>query len=68
MEKLVQLGLKAPNDFWEKLVSERSQVIITNSNKHAREKAALERRQQQLQVGAVLKSRVGCSDATAGSR
>lgn len=26
VDKLVRLGLKAPNDFWEKLMSERSQV------------------------------------------
>ena len=51
VDKLVQLGLKAPNDFWEKLMTERSQVITSISNKHARERAALEQRQQQLQVG-----------------
>ena len=52
VDKLVRLGLRAPNEFWERLMSERSQVIIANSNKHAREKVALERRQAQLQVRA----------------
>jgi hypothetical protein len=51
VDKLVRLGLKAPNDFWERLMSERSQVIIANSNRHGREKVALERKQAQLQVG-----------------
>jgi hypothetical protein len=51
VDKLVRLGLKAPNDFWERLMSERSQVIIANSNRHGREKVALERKQAMLQVG-----------------
>lgn len=50
VDKLVRLGLKAPHDFWEKLMSERSQTIMANSNRHSREKKALEQRQQQLQV------------------
>ena len=52
VDKLVRLGLKAPNDFWERLMSERSQVIIANSNRHGREKVAMERKQAQLEVGA----------------
>ena len=51
VSKLVRLGLKAPNDFWERAMSERSAVIMASSNRHAREKAALERQQQQQQVG-----------------
>lgn len=59
VEKLVRLGLKAPNDFWEKLMSERSQVIIAASNRHAREKAALERSVAALQVGGLGRPRWG---------
>jgi hypothetical protein len=51
VDKLVQSGIKGPPDFWERLMSQRSQVIIAANNKHMKEKAALEQRQQQLQVG-----------------
>lgn len=51
VDKLVQSGIKGPPDFWERLMSQRSQVIIAANNKHMREKAALEQRQQELQVG-----------------
>ncbi|KAL4450221.1 hypothetical protein ABPG77_010890 [Micractinium sp. CCAP 211/92] len=50
VEKLVRLGMRAPNDFWERLMSERSQLILAASNRHAREKAALERAQADLQA------------------
>ncbi len=36
----------------EKLMSERNSIIAANNNRHARERAALERQQEKLQVGA----------------
>ncbi|PRW60389.1 hypothetical protein C2E21_1164 [Chlorella sorokiniana] len=50
VRKLVQLGMKAPNDFWEKLMSERNSIIAANNNRHARERSALERQQEKLQA------------------
>lgn len=57
VDKLVRLGMKAPNDFWERLMSERSQLIMAASNRHAREKAALEQGQTELQAS------TGCGPA-----
>ena len=44
------LGLQQPNAFWERLMSERSAVILASANKWGRERAALERRQAELQA------------------
>ena len=38
----------------EKLLSERNSIIAANNNRHARERAALERQQEKLQVEAAF--------------
>ena len=59
--KLVSQGLPPPHDFWERLMSERSQLIMATSNKWARERAALERRHAELQArGRALRCRACC--------
>ena len=50
VQQAVAAGMAPPPDFWERLLSERNDLLIANSNKWRSQRAKLEQRQDELQA------------------